>query len=167
MVTTINRSRGPRIADGLLAEDERTRFDGRARVKDREEWSFHQGRLLHQERGTAMHIQLVTFEIEGISREDFERQPEAEPPAVSETPGLLQTVWLGEDAESLVGYVHVWDSCQAMDRYVHGEAYAGLVRSPYVKNLESREVQPVVPVAGIEAMEAPAAVTGLLFELAA
>lgn len=113
-----------------------------------------------------MHVQIVSFEIEEISREDFQRMHEGARADVGTTPGLLQVVSLGETG-NIFGYSYIWANCQAMEDYLKSRAFQSLARSPYVRNLASHEVQPAVPLGGIEEIQAPAAVAELLFERAA
>jgi len=83
------------------------------------------------------------------------------------TPGLVQTVSLDDEADGRIAQVNIWASCRAMERHIEGPAFTRLSRSPHVRNLESREVAPAVPIAGIDAIKAPLRVGNLLFEGAA
>jgi hypothetical protein len=104
-----------------------------------------------------MHVQIVTFQLDGVSGADFRRQSEAKARGFATIPGLLQKVWLGDEHKNVFGGIYVWANKASMDRHLESGVFAALLADPYVKNVESR---------GIEVMEAPTAATSLLYELA-
>jgi hypothetical protein len=50
-----------------------------------------------------MYVQVVNFELQGVSHSDYEASCEALAPAFAEIPGLLSNVWMVEPESNLAG----------------------------------------------------------------
>jgi quinol monooxygenase YgiN len=100
-----------------------------------------------------MYVQVVTFELAGIPDEDFRKHCEAAAPAFTAMPGLLQKVWLGDEASNTYGGVYVWSDREAMERYVNGDVFARLGANPGIANVTWR---------GYDVIDEPTAITSAL-----
>ena len=89
-----------------------------------------------------MVIQVVNFNLEGITHDDFMGVANSVAPNFAPLPGLVSKVWLSDEANNTYGGVYSWSSGQQMDSYQKGELYAGaLANNPNFKGL----IAPVTP----------------------
>jgi hypothetical protein len=87
-----------------------------------------------------MHIQLVTFALEGISDTDLRVGAEAIAPQFTALPGLHSKVWISDPASNTYGGIYTWEDRDAMRSYLHGELYAAAVRdNPTFTGVRSRD----------------------------
>ena len=86
-----------------------------------------------------MHIQIVTFQLDGISEADYRRQCEALAPVFAELPGLIAKVWLADPATNTFGGVYTWQNRGAMERYLASDLYAGMVTHPHLAGVTTRD----------------------------
>lgn len=89
--------------------------------------------------GTPTYIQVVNFNLEGISHDDFMGVANEVASNFAALPGLIQKVWLSDEANNTYGGVYSWASKEACDAYRSGELYAGaLVNNPNFTNLSDK-----------------------------
>ena len=105
-----------------------------------------------------MQVQIVTFQLAGLSEADYIAHTEARALAFKDLPGLIQKVWLADAATNTYGGAYVWASREDMERYEQGEIFAGLRSNPGITNLQSRS---------FEVLDVPTAVTSDLLKGAA
>ena len=77
-----------------------------------------------------MHIQLVTFTLDGISDAEYRATVEAVAPHFAAVPGLLSKVWLADAGSGTYGGVYTWDDPAAMQSYLDGDLYATVRDNP-------------------------------------
>ncbi len=82
-----------------------------------------------------MHIQIVNFQLSGISEEDYRRQCEAIASAFTNLPGLISKTWLANQETNTYGGVYVWCDLQAMEDYIGTDLYKGLLANPHFDNI--------------------------------
>ena len=67
-----------------------------------------------------MHIQLVTFALQGISEADLRVSAQATAPLFAALPGLRSKVWLADPASKTYGGVYTWEDRAVMHVYLGG-----------------------------------------------
>ena len=86
-----------------------------------------------------MVIQVVNFNLEGITHDDFMGVANEVAPNFAALPGLIFKVWLSDEANNTYGGVYSWESREGLDAYRNGELYAGaLTNNPNFANLSDK-----------------------------
>jgi len=89
--------------------------------------------------GTPTYIQVVNFNLEGITHDDFIGVAIEVASNFAALPGLIQKVWLSDEANNTYGGVYSWSSKEACEAYRSGELYAGaLTNNPNFTNLSDK-----------------------------
>ena len=86
-----------------------------------------------------MHIQLVTFTLEGISDAEYRANIEAVAPHFATVPGLRSKVWLADAGSGTYGGVYTWDDRAAMQSYLDGDLYATVRDNPAFAGVRSHD----------------------------
>ena len=89
-------------------------------------------------KGVAMHVQIVTFGLNGITEEQFHEVAAGDAPAFVSFPGLLGKIWLRDPETNTYGGLYLWADREAYERYVAGEIFSSIMANPGLKNAESR-----------------------------
>jgi heme-degrading monooxygenase HmoA len=89
-------------------------------------------------KGGAMHVQVVTFGLNGITEEQFHAAAGADAPTFASLPGLLGKIWLRDPGTNTYGGVYLWADQEAYERYVEGEIFSAIKADGHLKNVESR-----------------------------
>jgi len=107
-----------------------------------------------QRKEKGMHVQIINFELQDLSEEDYFRVCDELAPAYAAVPGLLSKVWLADsDAGSYDG-VYLWESRQAMEEFAQTELFNSVATHPNLAGITSTD---------FDVLEAPTSVTsGLL-----
>ena len=101
-------------------------------------------------------IQVVNFNLEGITHDDFMGVANSVAPNFAPLPGLVSKVWLSDEANNTYGGVYSWNSEQGMDSYQDGELYSGaLANNPNFVNLSDK---------GFDVLAGPSSVTSNLLD---
>ncbi len=104
-----------------------------------------------------MHVQIITFRLEGISEEDYRGLTQSIAPAFADLPGLVSKTWLANPETNTYGGVYVWRSREAMENYKKTDIYKGMLANPHLDGVVSKD---------FAVLENPTRVTsGLLEEL--
>ena len=85
-----------------------------------------------------MHIQLVTYALQGITDADLRAGAEAVAPAFAALPGLASKVWLADPASNTYGGIYTWESEAAMRAYLDGPLFASMRENPTLAGVQSR-----------------------------
>jgi heme-degrading monooxygenase HmoA len=85
-----------------------------------------------------MHIQIITFSLEGISKEAYRQQVESVAPAFADLPGLVSKTWLANEETNTYGGVYVWQDRESMEGYAETDLFKGMAANPYFKDLTVR-----------------------------
>jgi heme-degrading monooxygenase HmoA len=85
-----------------------------------------------------MHVQVVTFGLNGITEEQFHEACRADAPTFATLPGLLAKMWLRDPEANTYGGVYLWADQDAYERYVKGEIFSAIKADRNLKNVESR-----------------------------
>ncbi len=86
-----------------------------------------------------MHIQIINFQLKGISGEDYSRQVEAIASAFANLPGLVSKTWLANSETNTYGGVYVWRDRQAMEDYTETDIYKGMAANPNFDNVTVKD----------------------------
>jgi len=85
-----------------------------------------------------MNVLIVTFELEGISEEAWERQAAQLAPKFAAMPDLLSKVWLADPENNTYGGAYLWRDRAALDAYLAGPVFGALDKLPGVHSIETR-----------------------------
>ncbi|MBH10608.1 MAG: hypothetical protein CMG74_09720 [Candidatus Marinimicrobia bacterium] len=70
-----------------------------------------------------MVIQIVNFNLEGITHDDYMGAASEVAPAFNELDGLLSKVWLSDKEKNVYGGVYTWENRQSMEDYLNSQFY--------------------------------------------
>ena len=84
-----------------------------------------------------MHIQMVNFQLNEMTRADYDALLEEVASQFPQIPGLKSKYYLAEDESNLYGGVYVWESKQAMLDYQAGEIYQSILDHPGLAEVTS------------------------------
>ena len=99
------------------------------------------------------YIQVINFNLEGITRDDFMGVADEVAPNFAQLPGLISKAWLSNEANNTYGGVYYWESQEACESYRGSELYAqALANNPSFTNLSDK---------GFDVLESPSQVTRL------
>ena len=84
------------------------------------------------------HIQVVTFQLAGLEPDAYRAHCEAAAPAFTEIPGLRAKAWLANPSTNTYCGVYAWERPEAMEAYVSGPIFGGLLANPGVANVSTR-----------------------------
>jgi heme-degrading monooxygenase HmoA len=86
-----------------------------------------------------MHAQVVTFELNGITEEQFHEASSADAPTFASLPGLLAKFWLQDQETNTYGGVYIWADQESHEGYIKGEIFNAIKADGNLKNVESRD----------------------------
>jgi len=87
-----------------------------------------------------MHAQLITYQLNDISQEEYLKQmvqPDA--PILANVKGLISKVWLTDEEKNTFGGFYLWESKTAMEDFMRSDLVKAVVSRPFVKNVSSRD----------------------------
>lgn len=90
-----------------------------------------------------MHVQVVTFRLEGVSEEEYVEGCKAEVAAFANIPGLLAKVWLRDDASKTYGAVYLWRQRGAYEAYLAGDIWASVEGDPSLSRVTSHAYEAI------------------------
>jgi len=82
-----------------------------------------------------MHIQVITFKLDGIDDAAYQAHAEQSAPMFAALPGLRAKIWLANQRTGTYGGVYTWDDIAAMRAYQGGKIFQGLQASPHMTGL--------------------------------
>src|SRR5262245_6196288 len=86
-----------------------------------------------------MHVQVVTFQLNGVDDAQYRAACDEEVPAFAAISGLLSKTWLADQSTNTYGGVYVWRDRQAMQSFVDGDLFRAVRADPHVTNVTSRD----------------------------
>ena len=96
------------------------------------------GRIHVRSKESAMLVQVVTFNLEGMSDAEFRAACEEQwCSVVAATPGLLSKTWLANSETNTYGGVYLWPDRDAMERYVTSDLFRGFTADPRIVGIHS------------------------------
>ncbi len=96
-----------------------------------------------------MHIQTITFGLDGVTEEQYITDCHQVTATVASTPGLLATVWLEDPENQRYGGIYFWDDEEAMERgriWAHPNAVDVRVEDYGVLPRLTKATQPVLTI---------------------
>jgi len=85
-----------------------------------------------------MHILIINFNLEGVTRSEYEAICDEVAPAFAEIPGLVCKNWLADEPTNTYGGVYFFESEQAMLDYQASDLFAEVVGNPAFSNCSAR-----------------------------
>ena len=92
-----------------------------------------------RKKGAAMHAQVVTFGLNGITEEQFHEASGADAPMFANLPGLVVKFWLRDPETNTYGGVYIWADQEAYEGYLKGEIFNAIKADQNLKDVESRD----------------------------
>ena len=86
-----------------------------------------------------MHIQVVTFKLDGIDDAAYQAHAEQNAPMFAALPGLRAKIWLANRQAGTYGGIYTWDDVAAMRAYQGGEIFQGLQANPHMIDVTVRD----------------------------
>ncbi|MFQ5897850.1 MAG: YdhR family protein [Candidatus Methylomirabilia bacterium] len=103
-----------------------------------------------------MHIQIINFNLKGVSERDYGKLCDDLAPAFANLPGLLAKVWLADPGRNTFGGVYMWQDRGAMEEFAKTELFRSVATHPNLANITSTD---------FTVMEGPTRVTRGLVEV--
>ena len=85
-----------------------------------------------------MHILIVNFNLDGITRTEFESACDELAPTFAAIPRLVCKHWLADESTNTYGGVYVFESEQALQDYQASELFAEVAGNPAFANCSAR-----------------------------
>lgn len=105
-----------------------------------------------------MVIQVVTFNLEGLSEDDYLAACNQLAPAISQVPGLISKTFIANPERNTYGGVHVWRDRESMEAYRTSDLWRTIEGQPAFVGLVSQDFevleQPSRVTRGLEAVAA-------------
>ena len=99
------------------------------------------------------YVQVINFNLEGITRDEFMGVADEVAPNFARLPGLISKAFLSDEAINTYGGVYYWESQKDCEDYRASELYAqALANNPNFTNLSDK---------GFDVLEGPSQVTRL------
>ena len=86
-----------------------------------------------------MHIQIINFNLKGVSEADYRALCDHLAPSFATMPGLLSKVWLADAATNTYGGVYTWANKEAMQAYMRSEIFNNVVNHPNFANATTKD----------------------------
>ena len=86
-----------------------------------------------------MHIQVVTFKLDGIDDAAYQAHAEQIAPAFAALPGLRAKIWLANQQARTYGGIYAFDDVAAMRAYQGGKIFQGLQANPHLIDVTVRD----------------------------
>ncbi|MDP6750917.1 MAG: YdhR family protein [Candidatus Poribacteria bacterium] len=86
-----------------------------------------------------MHIQVINFNLEGITRTEYEAVCDELAGAFAALPGLISKHWLADEQNNTYGGVYIWETQDAYQGFIDSELFAGVGANPALTNITSRD----------------------------
>lgn len=92
-----------------------------------------------------MHVQIITFQLNGPTEEQYIEACRSETEAFRDLPGLIAKVWLADAETNTYGGMYLWRDRGSMEAYKAGEIFASIVGDPNLENVTSRDFAAIEP----------------------
>jgi hypothetical protein len=86
-----------------------------------------------------MHIQVINFQLSGVTGEEYAALCGELAPAFAAVPGLVRKVWLANSDTGTYGGVYVWRDRQAMEDFTKTELLESVEKHPALTNMTSED----------------------------
>jgi quinol monooxygenase YgiN len=82
-------------------------------------------------------IQVVNFNLNGLSDADYRAACDGLAPELARVPGLLTKVWLADETANVYGGVYAWADRSALDAFAGSDVFKAFVSNPSFANITS------------------------------
>jgi hypothetical protein len=96
-------------------------------------------------------IQIVTFQLDGIDEEAYNRVCDEMAPAFAAVPGLQTKLWLADRETNTYGGIYVFSDAHAQAAFAGSDLFAAVASNPNLAGASSR---------AFDVLPGPTAVTG-------
>ena len=86
-----------------------------------------------------MHIQIINFNLNGLSHEDYSGACNEIAQTFADLPGLISKHWLANKDTNTYGGVYFWESKKAMQTYLESEVFSQVANNPSFANATSKD----------------------------
>jgi len=86
-----------------------------------------------------MHIQVITFKLDGIDDAAYQAHAEETAPVLATQPGLRAKIWLANQETNTYGGIYAFDDVAAMRAYQGGKIFQGLQANPHLIDVTVRD----------------------------
>jgi hypothetical protein len=86
-----------------------------------------------------MHVQVVTFRLDGLDDAGFRALCDQIAPAFEAVPGMIAKVWLSSPETNTYGGVYLWRDRAAMEEFLGGDIFAVARTHPNFADLASHD----------------------------
>ena len=87
------------------------------------------------------HIQIVTFQLDGLEPSAYRAHAEAVAPAFTQIPGLRAKAWLANPSTNTYGGVYAWESREAIEAYISGPIFGALLANRGIVDVVTRDFE--------------------------
>lgn len=82
-----------------------------------------------------MIIQVVNFNLNGLSDADYRSVCDGLAPELAEVPGLVSKVWLADEATNTYGGIYTWADRESMDAFARSDFFNAFATNPKFVNI--------------------------------
>ena len=69
-----------------------------------------------------MQAQIITYQLNDISQTDYlKKMVEPDAPVLAKVSGLISKVWLSNEEKNMFGGFYLWESKEAMEKFMHSD----------------------------------------------
>lgn len=86
-----------------------------------------------------MHIQVVTFHLEGLTEDAYRAACEQVAPMFGDIPGLESKVFLADGESNTYGGVYTWRDRSAMEAFLQSDTFRGVAENPSFVDVRSQD----------------------------
>ena len=86
-----------------------------------------------------MHIQVVNFNLKGMSEGEYRKMCDELAPAFAGMAGLISKVWLADPATNTYGGVYTWRDRSAYEVYTRSDIFQSIGKHPNLTNITSKD----------------------------
>jgi hypothetical protein len=86
-----------------------------------------------------MHVQIINFQLKGVTEADYAGLADQLAPVFAEVPGLVRKVWLANSETGTYGGVYIWRDRQAMEDFSTSELCESVLNHPNLEGITSTD----------------------------
>ena len=86
-----------------------------------------------------MHIQIINFNLEGITRAEYDAVCNDLAGTFAAVPGLVSKHWLADDESNTYGGVYIWEDRDSYEAFINSELFSMVGSNPALANIVSKD----------------------------
>lgn len=91
--------------------------------------------------GCGMHVQVVTFGLNGITEDEYHEACGDETATFAALPGLVSKTWLRNAETNSYGGMYLWRDRESCEQYKAGEVFKSIQSDPTLGNVTSQDFE--------------------------